>query len=270
MAESLIKKIVRPFKYAYLYTLAPFSIFIQKFIRTVDEQNYYTSRAIVVNQVNSEAFSKYKNIYNGKDIVIIASGPSLNDYIPIENAINISVNRSFLNEKIKSDYIFMMDYVAVKDYIEKANEEPYKNIPKFYGIVHNRIYGFKEMRMVSIPESLAIRHNATRFYAYLNRSGVANYEREIDKNWVAGDGGIAIVAAQFALFTNPKRIYLVGCDCSSGYYNTKKGPKSTYIVNYWKQFKRFADEFYPETEILSVNPVGLKGMFTDFEQKKGL
>ena len=126
------------------------------------------------------------------------------------------------------------------------------------------------MRKISTPEYKAIRHNATRFYAYLNRSGVANYEREIDKNWVAGDGGIAIVAAQFALFTNPKRIYLVGCDCSSGYYNTKKGPKSTYIVNYWKQFKRFADEFYPETEILSVNTVGLKGMFTDFEQKKGL
>lgn len=266
MTENFIKKVIRFFKQLYMKTLAPISIFFQKFVRTVDEQNYYASRAIVVNQVNNEAFAKYKNMYAGKEIAIIASGPSLNKYVPLENTINISVNRSFLNEKIKSDYIFMMDYHAVKDYIEKANEEPYRNIPKFYGIFHSHIYGFKEICIKSIPESLAIRHNATRYYAYLNRNGKAYFQREIDKNWIDGNGGIALAAAQFALFTNPKKLYLVGCDCSSGYFNGKKGPKCNFVINYWKQFKEFANDFYPETEIISVNPVGLKGMFTDLEQ----
>lgn len=266
MKENFKRKILRPFKYAYLYTLAPISILFQRFFRTIDEQNYYSSRALVVSQVNNEAFSKYKNIYNGKDIVIIASGPSLNKYIPIKNTINIAVNRSFLYEKVNVDYIFMMDYVAVKDYIEMANKPPYKNIPKFYGLFNKYVYGFKELRMPRIPESLAIRHNATRFYAYLNRSGIANYEREIDRNWVAGNGGIASVAAQFALFTNPKRLYLVGCDCSSGYFNSKNGNNARYMIAYWKQFKDFANEFYPDTEIISVNPVGLKGLFKDLYQ----
>ncbi len=262
----MLKKIVRFFKYLYLFFIAPFSKLIQRFIRTIDEQNYYVSRAIVVNQVNSEAFAKYKNIYNGKDIAIIATGPSLNKYIPLENTINIAVNRAFLHDKVRSDYIFMIDYTAVKDYIEKANEEPYKNIPKFYGIPPERIYGFKEIKLPMIPESLSIRHNATRFYGYLNRTGKTYFQREIDKNWLDANGGIAFIAAQFALFTNPRRIYLVGCDCSSGYFNSKKGNKNNHLVKYWKQFKDFASLYYPETEIISINPVGLKGLFVDEEQ----
>ena len=267
MKEGPLKNILRFLKNKIYYkTFAHISIFVQKFIRTVDEQNYYMSRAIVVNQVNNEAFAKYKNLYNGKDIAIIATGPSLNKYVPLENTINIAVNRAFLHEKVKADYIFMQDYNAVKDYIEQANEDQYRNIPKFYGIFHNHIYGFKEFKVTSIPESIAIRHNAKRYYAYLNRSGKAYFQREIDKNWIDGNGGIAFAAIQFALFTNPRRIYIVGCDCSSGYYNGKKGPQCKFLVNYWKKLKAFAQEFYPETEIISVNPVGLKGIFTDLEQ----
>lgn len=266
MNENIIKKVLRFLKKIYLYTIAPFSILIQKFIRTIDEENYYMSRAIVVNQVNSEAFSKYKNIYSGKEIAIIAAGPSLEKYVPLENTINISVNGAFLHEKIKSDYIFMIDYMAVKDYIEKANEEPYTNIPKFYGLVPESIYGFKEFKLPVIPESIAIRHNASRFYAYLNRSGKTYFQREIDKNWLDGNGGIAFSAAQFALFTNPKKIYLVGCDCTAGYFNSKKGNSNYHLVSYWKKFKDFANLYYPETEIISINPVRLKGLFKDMEQ----
>ena len=31
----------------------------------------------------------------------------------------------------------------------------------------------------------------------------------------------------------------------------------------WKELKRFAEVYYPTTEIISVNPVGLRGMFKD-------
>ena len=31
----------------------------------------------------------------------------------------------------------------------------------------------------------------------------------------------------------------------------------------WREFKRFVQVYYPETEIISVNPVGLKGIFRD-------
>ena len=73
---------------------------------------------------------------------------------------------------------------------------------------------------------------------------------------------------QFALFTNPKRIYIVGCDCSSGYFNeeTKEIKPNKMLVKSWKELKKFVEIYYPETEIISVNPVGLKGLFKDLYQ----
>ena len=38
-------------------------------------------------------------------------------------------------------------------------------------------------------------------------------------------------------------------------------------VEFWKELQKFAQTYYPETEIISVNPVGLRGIFTDLDQK---
>ena len=35
------------------------------------------------------------------------------------------------------------------------------------------------------------------------------------------------------------------------------------VISLWHQLKRFAQVFYPNTEIISINPVGLKGIFKD-------
>ena len=34
------------------------------------------------------------------------------------------------------------------------------------------------------------------------------------------------------------------------------------------EIKKFVETYYPETEIISVNPVGLKGIFKDLYQEK--
>ena len=92
------------------------------------------------------------------------------------------------------------------------------------------------------------------------------FNTEIDKTWLVDGDSSTFSAMQFALFTNPKRIYLVGCDCSSGYYDGKGGNNAAPFIEVWKELKKFADIYYPETEIISVNPVGLKGLFTDLYQ----
>ena len=35
------------------------------------------------------------------------------------------------------------------------------------------------------------------------------------------------------------------------------------VISLWYQLKKFARVFYPDTEIISINPVGLKGIFKD-------
>jgi hypothetical protein len=77
---------------------------------------------------------------------------------------------------------------------------------------------------------------------------------------------------QFIFWTNPKRIYLVGCDCNQkGHFNdqNEKGKEIIWseglieMIESYKNIKEFRNLFYPETEIISINPVGLKGMFND-------
>ena len=72
----------------------------------------------------------------------------------------------------------------------------------------------------------------------------------------------------FALWTNPKKIYLVGCDCSGGYFDDLKFKISRgKLIKSWKKVGRFAKLNYPDTEIISVNPIGLKGLFKDVYTK---
>ena len=43
--------------------------------------------------------------------------------------------------------------------------------------------------------------------------------------------------------------------------NAKSGIKN------WKKLNFFANRYYPDTEIISINPVGLKGIFKDIYQE---
>ena len=81
--------------------------------------------------------------------------------------------------------------------------------------------------------------------------------------------GCVFSALQFALYTNPKEIYLVGCDCSDqGHFHTERievenSSTLSYQYTSWQFFQEYVSRYFPHTEIISVNPVGLKGMFKD-------
>lgn len=82
---------------------------------------------------------------------------------------------------------------------------------------------------------------------------------------------VVFPALQFALWTNPKTIYLVGCDCTSGvgHFDSEKPnwlDLETVFAGY-DDIKSFARKWYPDTRIVSVNPVGLKGKFEEMEQR---
>ena len=42
---------------------------------------------------------------------------------------------------------------------------------------------------------------------------------------------------------------------------------SNRVIDKWKELKEFANAFYPDIEIISINPVGLKGIFIDQYQE---
>ncbi len=216
--------------------------------------------------LHQQTFPPFKCKHKGQDIVIIASGVSAADYEPIKNAIHIGVNRSFKLNKADLDYIFLQDYSGkTPEYIEELNEYNKKSCIKFYGLTME--YKYEPNR--TIPETHAIKANALRYRT--DWANITNFKNEfaydISTMPLGCFGSVVFPALQFALYTYPKRIYLVGCDCTNSGYaydkNYKNFLNTELIISAYKKFKEFAHKYYPDVEIISINPVGLKGIFKD-------
>lgn len=217
--------------------------------------------ANAISATHQATFAKYKNCYQGKDVVLVATGPSLNDYVPIKGAIHVGVNRAVDFKKVKFDYLFIQDNsFPTSEYIDKLNEYRAR---KFYGLLQESI----SMDWV-ISEADTCIADAERYYVVSQwRYPPLHFPYDIAHEPLGCGGSVVFAAMQFVLWTNPKRIYLVGCDCSHGYFNGKDQNHSlTYVVNGWLELKKFIQIYYPKTEIISVNPVGLKGVFRDMIQ----
>jgi hypothetical protein len=234
-------------------------------LKEVDNQlnkkfQIFTSRAMSVYDLHKITFNKYKNCHNGKNIVLLATGPSLNKYTPFDNVINVGVNRSFMFDKVKLDYLFIQDYIASKNYIKQANLYQGNNVKKFYGILFEEI-----IPECIIPESDVIDAKAERYY--VNTPEIPyRFTRDIATSPFGDAFSVVFPAMQFILWTNPKKIYLVGCDCAGTNYfcgNEQTVMALDNLSNGWQEMKKFVNRHYPDTEIISVNPIGLKGIFND-------
>ena len=96
-------------------------------------QSYTNQRLILASVVNKKAFSEYKACFRGKDIVLIAAGPTVNDFVPVKNSIYVGCNRAFLLDNIKFDFLFAIDKVGIQNcYNEFFNYEK-ENCTKFIG-----------------------------------------------------------------------------------------------------------------------------------------
>lgn len=221
---------------------------------------------------HAQVFPQFKNINDGKDVVIIATGPTLAKYVnPIEGAVNIGLNRAYQFDKVKLDYLFMQDGTATASYIDEIDK--LDDIRKFYG---RRLFNEIHRPGVRLPEYHLKSKNSNEYYCY-------NYNNcEIKPNIAVyplfAAASVSFPAIHFALYTHPKKIYLVGCDSTSAPYWDGKGRETEYLeqaarinnlmLEGYYRLKKFADEYYPDVEIISINPVGLKGIFKDIYTDK--
>lgn len=223
-------------------------------------------------RLHEKTFGPFKNKFYGKELAIIACGPSLNNYQPIPNVINIGVNRAFKDSRIILDYIFFHDAEPwSRDEIKELNNYRRGLCTKFYGILTENLDN--NYSPANVSESDAIDAGALRY-----RTNNANFikglepvfQLDISTQPLAAFKSVIFAALQFALWTNPRRIYLVGCDCTvKGHFyedNCTRPHVHTELKHAYECLKRFATAFYPDTEIVSVNPVGLKGLFRDMLQ----
>ena len=245
-------------------------------IQLILKRNYHNviggvRRLNTIAALHQRTFSEYKNINQGKTVVIVGAGPSVNFFEPIneDNVIYIGCNRAFLNKKVAFDYLFSIDKVGIQNYYDEFLKYREKTCIKFLG---DQNLG----ECFQIPESYINKFkNAKR---YKTTAGLLSnrYTFDIDSEPLGNFNSVAMQAMQFALFTNPSKIYLVGIDCdtaTSGYFTGSSTDTSfrgeSQVINdnnslkYWARCEAFRNLYYPETKIISINPVRLKGMFED-------
>lgn len=237
------------------------------------------SRLLATAKLHENTFLPYKNYCGGvKDIVMCGAGPTLNDFKPIDDAVYIAVNRAFLFDKVKFDFIFAQDYEGINMVLEQLLDYQGNNCVKFLGT--------QKVSKKIIPESYILKCNAKKFDTdwYIYEDGCkGKLVLDLESRPLCNMMNVGQSVMQLCLYMNPRRIYIVGCDMSGNHFSrgnqTEEEEKQQGIllektfqskqkdlIKRWKEIRDFASLYYPDTEIISVNPVGLKGIFRDLYQ----
>ena len=216
--------------------------------------------------LNRVTFSKYKNINEGKNAIVLATGPSLKYFNNDIEGVVLGVNSAFKFFN-KLDYLFLQDFSGMSGYIY--------DVPKIVPTTCKKFYGYVGVSSLStnslIPDTIAQQHQAERYYLDTSFSPVNekdnSFALDLSYEPLKDYGSVIFPAMQFLLYTRPKKIYLVGCDCSEGHFDgtriDNQNGSMRHIIKGWSLLKDFVKHYYPDIEIISVNPVGLKGMFKD-------
>ncbi len=244
----------------------------QKIIMSIDlvKLNRLNQLNLSTAFMHLQTFPAFKAKHRNKDIVLVASGVTGSKYVPHikTDAIHIGVNRSFQleNYSIPMDYIFIQDYSGkTQEYIEDLNNYKKDTCQKFYGLTTE----WNSNPERTIPETHAVKAQALRYRTdWVNVAGFEpQFAYDIATQPLGCFGSIVFPALQFALWTQPKHIYLVGCDCTTAGYSYD--PKDTNflkpdnIIQAYQKFKNFKNKYYPHIKLTSINPVGLRGVFND-------
>ena len=230
-------------------------------------------RAISTMLMHQRAFSPLKGKAAGRDVVIVAGGPTAAKFSPIPGAIYIGVNRAYKLDRIDFDYLFWQDFGAVRgrDTLDELRDYGKGRCVKFIGLAGEDNWNSD----LVFPESYVQEIGAFRYRVV--EGTLERFAFDLSAQPLADCGSVVFSALQFALWMNPKRLYLVGCDCSHGGYFYKGGNVSSTgantleldrVMQGYVWLKQFAQRYYPETEIVSINPVGLKGLFIDQYQNQ--
>lgn len=214
--------------------------------------------------IQHNTFKKYHNCNRGKNVAVIGSGPTLDKWRAHKDCVQIGVNGTFIADNVNLDFWFIQDYN--ENLLSKMTNNINNNCKKFFGM-HYMLPGVKPIPFFEIEKN-----DGEQYFFYDNPIAPFPYKFTFDissKPFITY-GSTIFVALQFALYTHPDKIYIVGCDCSKGHFSAHSSQihnNDLYgidnITEGWRQFAVFAKALYPDIEIISVNPIGLKGLFRD-------
>lgn len=227
---------------------------------------YLMCKANEIKEVHCDTFLPYKGIHQGQEIVIVGTGPTLQYYTPITDAVHIGVNGAYHSDSFRLDYLFVQDFEGEgKDGVFYIEELKQLSCKKFVGQYIKNV----PVKLIA-PQYVANYIGAKNYYVHDYFPGHIGYRFPLNIEFypIVDNSSTIFAAIQFALYTHPKKIYIVGCDCSyllgQHFDGSTSAPMYFDIVfKNWKLMRDHISTFFPDIEVVSVNPIGLKGLFED-------
>lgn len=235
-------------------------------LKTLNDKkiDFLSEEIFFLNKMNSY-HSKF-NSFLHKDInsiVIVGCGPTaLNHKSLIKDSFYIAINGAIKYDWIKFSAVFIEEHKG-KKLTEKVLN--YKNCYKFFG---KKIPPLNHVRQTELSEADFIPnyvYSSPDVYIYfLKKYSYDYWADDIVNEPISYKNASTFSALQFACFLHPKKIYIVGCDCTLPSENNAEifGNSVTNICH-WLSFADFIKRKYPDIEVTSINPVELKGVFND-------
>lgn len=246
------------------------------FLKKIDDFEFRIAEQNELCRTNTKAFEEYRNAFRGKKVVIVAGGPTTQYYRQMEDAIHIGINFAWTKENFSFDYLFTHDRKGNKKYSIKTDGGGAEKIVRMedgFDKIKEKVFICRRVDRtlpwlkLNYGEDIALRKkNVVRFFSSIHVAGETVYQ-DICSHPLADFYSTIFGALHFALFTYPKEIYLVGCDVSYvGHFYDPAGKSKLNVPKIkigYSRMKMFAEHHYPGTAIISINPVGLKGLFRD-------
>ena len=216
-------------------------------------------RALTVAFLHQKTFGDMKNKHQDQSMVLFGAGPTVNYFEPIKDAVYVGLNRACLYNKIHFNYLFAIDKAG----LDTGNVQYYEQFMNYDALkfVGDQNFGIN----FQIPESVTNKYSNVRRYKTTMGYLPNRFALDIETQALGNYASVALQAIQFILYTNPKRVYLVGIDCtiSSGqhfigesYDNSKRNENAVIVDNInieaWRSLKNPRNPT-GLTEIISVS-----------------
>ena len=209
-------------------------------------------------------FLEFFRKHAGQTVLLFGTGPTLNVYndekIP-KSFIRIGVNEMIDCKKVDLDYYFIGDAKNTKEGFN-SNQELYRAyMPRIEKFVRRRAIGSSAPPMpLDILNAKYYNIKALQLSEHVKSCDILS--KHLPEG-MTDCGSITFEALQFALWIGASRIVLIGQDSTykKGNFlspkNTSGEAYVTRLLRTWKKVKEFIDEFYPDVEVVSLNPVAL-------------
>jgi len=213
----------------------------------------------MIKSLYTKSLLKYKNIHHNKSAIIFATGPSIEQYTKFtesEQCIKIGLNRIYNYPDILKELDYY--YYGSHYYIDKEHKNKIDQICNTYDFItfasaYENGKSHEIINRGNITPQRAIELGSIPF-----ENNLSEFTNDIENYSTLGHS-IVFPPLQHILYMGVNKIYLVGCDGGFWHGNSE----SEELLYWWRKFKEFKDTFFPDVKIISINPVSLKGWFTD-------